>query len=195
MNPITAARMRAGLSKAEFCRQMRLSRTFILRAEEGTYDNPGSKLIEFSTNTLGISKLEFRRQYSQFQSQVRQHTKETVQINPLAIDHRVTARDERAVGRLLTKTENDLELELNSEDITRVFMHKIFRQWRENYWGTYINFAKALCVHPASVENYEAGSYNSMPLLMQDALNEIDLIDPSFDPRLRWCYVYTHPKA
>lgn len=191
MNPITAARVSAGLSKMEFGRRLKLSRTFILRAEEGCYSNPGSKLIEFSTKTLGISNTEFKRQYTRFQSFTRkQAILKLHNLEPLSIQNRASWDDLKSISPVGEVTNSEVDLELISDDVNRVKVHSLFKKWRENYWGTYIGFSKALCVHPASVENYENGNYDSMPELMIDALNEVGLIDSSFDPRLEFVYVY-----
>lgn len=191
MNPITEARLSAALSKQEFSRRLKLSRTFILRAEEGCYSNPGQKLIEFSTNELKISTSEFKRRYYRFQRETR--IRKTENIEPLQIVNQV--RQKQTIISTDAPVEHiqgiyEVDLDLNSEDIKIVKLHNVFRQWREGYWTSYVGFCQALCVHPASVENYENGSYDFMPRLMVDALNDVSLIDSSFNPDLRWVYVY-----
>lgn len=186
MNPITAARVSAGLSKQKFSQTLHLSRTFILRAEEGCYSNPGSTIVNFSTKTLGISKAEFMRQYTRFQSFTRKRAIEAIAgIEPLAIENLTNFSTLPPVEKIKS-SENDLEI--SSKDIDKVYTHRVFKQWREGYWSTYVQFAKALCVHPASVENYENGDYKSMPELMIDALDEVNLFDSSFNPRLHFVF-------
>jgi transcriptional regulator with XRE-family HTH domain len=184
MNPITEARMSAALSKQEFSRRLRLSRTFILRAEEGCYSNPGSKLIQFSTNELKISIGEFNRRYAKFQRDTR--IRRTENIEPLQIVNQVVART--PVG--LVRGIYEVDLEINSDDIKTVQLNEEFKKWRESYWTSYVGFCQALCVHPASVENYEEGRYDFMPRLIVDALSEVSLLDSSFNPDLKWVYVY-----
>ncbi len=194
MNPITAARVSAGLSKQEFARRMRVSRTFILRSEEGCYHRPSSNLIKFSTNTLGISNSEFMRQYTRFQSFTRKKSAEN--IEPLAITNLVDWETISKAGLFVpgplpvgavSNSVNDLEI--NSSDIEKIELRRIFKKWREGYWNTYVSFCKSLCVHPASVQNYESGDYSVMPDQMITALNDANLMDSSFNPNLKWCYV------
>lgn len=184
MNPIMEARMDAALSKQEFSRRLGISRTFILRAEEGCYSSPGSKLIAFSTKQLKISISEFNRRYAKFQRETR--IRLTENIEPLQIVNCVDAK--------LVKVDTSVGLETSvsdfDEDIKIVRLHEEFKKWRENYWTSYVGFCQALCVHPASVENYENGAYDQMPRLIMDALNEVSLIDASFNPDLKWVYVY-----
>jgi hypothetical protein len=188
MNPITAARVSAGLSKQQFSKNLRLSRTFILRAEEGCYSNPGSTLVNFSTNELGISKSEFMRQYTRFQKFTRKRAIDNLpNIELLSIENLAPCR---ALEN--PNPPDDLEvnlIEIESKDIDKLYLHRVFKKWRESYWSTYVGFAKALCVHPASVENYENGAYKFMPELMIDALDEVNLFDSSFNPRLEFVFV------
>jgi ribosome-binding protein aMBF1 (putative translation factor) len=181
MNPITYARTTAGLSKHQLSAKMRLSRTFILRAEEGCYTNPGTKLIDFTCSTLQISRGEFRRQYRHFQSEQRKRAAET--LEPLQVPNRVKS-ELTPVGPVIN-SEDDLE------HFKTVYFHKVFKSWREDYWASRNNAASALCLHPASIENYEEGAYKQMPELIKEALQEVKLLDESFDPNAEWCYVYS----
>lgn len=190
MNPITAARVDAGISKSEFSKQTGLSRTWILRAEEGCYSNPGSKLLEFSCNQLEISHSEFFRRYRAFQTNQRKRAAEN--LEPIQIVNRVKAitinhGPDRPVGSFPTKNSED---DLENNRFEKIWFNDVFKEWRENSFQNTMNFSKALCVHPSSVDNYEKGNYDAMPVLIEDALNEVKLLDSTFDPRLKWCYVY-----
>lgn len=198
MNPITLARINAGISKSEFSRKVNLSRTWVLRAEEGCYSNPGSKLVNFTCETLMISKSEFNRRYQGFQKEVR--TKSTELLEPIKVEHRVDSADlDDSVKRVLSKTTLETAIKMapvgfmqtSSENpIEITYMHQVFKKWRMGYFNAVIAFSRALCVHPSSVEQYESGSYDSMPVLLMDALKEVKLLDESFDPYSKWCYVY-----
>lgn len=192
MNPITVARGNAGVSKSEFSKRMGLSRTWILRAEEGCYANPGTKLVEFSCYNLDISHSEFFRRYRTFQANQRKRSAE--HLEPIQIVNRVKALsptpgpvnpDDCPVGSFpIINSEDDLE------NYKAIYMNEIFKEWRVDSFQNTVNFAKALCVHPSSVDNYERGNYDAMPILIEEALNSVKLIDKTFDPRLKWCYVY-----
>lgn len=182
MNPITYARTSAGLSKHQLSAKVRQSRTFILRAEEGCYTNPGTKLIDFTCETLQISRSEFRRQYRAFQSEQRKRTAET--LEPLQVPNRIKSKQYSPVGPVEYNV-----AEFDQPFIKVAYFHKVFKSWREDYWGSRNNAAVALCIHPASIENYEEGNYKKMPELIKEALEEVNLIDESFDPYSEWCYV------
>lgn len=184
MNPITFARIDAGYSKLEFARVMRLSRTFILRAEDGCFRNPGAKLTNFSCKQMGISITEFKKLLNQFQKDKR--AKSAEDIEPIQIVNRVKSADLTPVGLLSVDIS---EVDLENSKIKTIYMHQAFKNWREGYWNSVTNFSSSMCVHPASASTYEDGGYEVMPILIQDALNEVHLLDKTFDPNIKWCYV------
>lgn len=165
MNPITLARIDAGFSKTALAKKLRLSKTFIIRSEQACYSNPGSKLIEFSTNQLMIGRITFFKQYNSFQEEVRKKSAQDVQ--PLQVVNRIVALDQ------------------STGPVGYVKTHEVFKQWREDYWRSIVGFSVAMCVHPQSVESYERGLYDQMPVLIQDALRSVNLIDDSFNPGLK----------
>lgn len=212
MNPITEARIDAGISKNSFSHKINLSRTWILRAEEGCYSNPGPKLIEFTMKQLGITRNEFKRRYAYFQQEVRKTTAQT--LDPIQVMNRVEAEQLKRslpgqrlafaetleftfkrgpktgpVGSFPVNNSVD-DLVINNPNIVKRYMHEVFKEWRETYFNSTISFARSMCVHPESVNTYEKGLYDAMPYLIEDALKEVKLMDDSFDPRTKWVYVH-----
>lgn len=204
MNPITQARIDASLSKSEFPRKMGLSRTFVQRAEAGCYSNPGVKLINFTCEQLSISLKEFKKLYEDFQHDTRNRTAEL--LEPLSIPERVRADDFDDPNVTLWFKEGYEIIELSKpgpinfsspveplsklREVKKVKANEIFREWRMSYFNATLSFAQAFCVHLTSLQEYEKGTYKKMPTLIENALNEVGLIDKSFITVSEWCYVY-----
>lgn len=171
MNPITYARITAGLSKQALSKKLGVSRTYIIRAEQACYVNPGTKLVDFSCGALGVSHEEFKRKYKNFQ--VEQRALAVLNLEKLEVKNRLRAEDPEETPK------------------RKLYYHEVFKVWREGYWNSPIVFSSSLCFHPDSVSNYEQGEYNSMPIVMARVLKDLGLIDSSFDVYSRWCYVRT----
>lgn len=180
MNPITSARVTAGLSKHQLEKKVGITRTCILRSEEGCYDRAPTKLKDFSVRTLEISNREFERRYQSFRSN---HRKDSAfDKQPLQIINRAAA--------IMTIQSSPVGLNQVPEvDLVKIKTHLIFKEWREDYYRAILTFCQAFCVHPASVANYEKGQYKSMPDSIVEALTEVNLIDSSFDPNLEEVWV------
>ena len=58
-----------------------------------------------------------------------------------------------------------------------------FERWRSGYWTSPMQFANAFCVHPDSVQKYEEGIQKMMPIQIRNALEEVNLLDPSWETR------------
>jgi transcriptional regulator with XRE-family HTH domain len=171
MNPISYARMTSHLNKQEFARKMGTSRTYIIRLEQGCYTSPGEKLTRFASEALQIPMEEVNQRYERFQKEKRRETANRLNLMPISVSGRVTSST--PVG---TK-------------IKPVNFHEIFKNWRETYWHSIVNFSDQMCVHPSSVEKYENGALKSMPIILRRALEELNLLEDNFDPFKVWCYV------
>lgn len=168
MNPITYARMSAGLSKSELSKKLDLSRTYLIRAEQGCYVDPGKKLIPWTCRILNTDKDSLLERYKDFQFEKR--SSELEYRNPTPLGNNVIIPPCR------------------DQNCSEIYPHKIFKEWREDYWNTIVGFAGAMCVHPASVEQYENGKLSSMPNQLQDALQSMNLIANQFPVEERWFY-------
>lgn len=59
-----------------------------------------------------------------------------------------------------------------------------FERWRSGYWTSPMQFAIAFCVHPDGVGKYEEGIQKTMPEPIRSALEEVNLIDPSWEGKV-----------
>lgn len=178
MNPVTYARMTANLSKLELGRQLQISRTFIIRAEQGCYVDPGKKLIKFSCNRLNVDRADLMERYESFQFQKRTDEVSNRSLLKLRCPFPVEKSFKNSDQGVTTDTSGLIE----------IYNHEVFKKWREDYYNTIIGFSGSMCVHPSSVEQYENGKLQSMPNQLRDALESMNLIDHSFDPETRWFY-------
>lgn len=172
LNPVSYARMSAGLTKTALSNKLSVSRTFIIRAEQGCYETPGNKLGSFTTKTLNIGRETLQERYENFQYEKR--TGEVEFRGPLLLGAEVVL--------------NQADHLPDSHTPVEIYPHLIFKKWREAYWNTIIGFSGSMCVHPSSVEQYESGKYKSMPIQLKDALESMNLIAPGFKVNERWFY-------
>ena len=170
MNPIRIARNMENLSQSALARRLGLSRPFIVRAEQGCYDKPGTPLTHYCARVMKINPTQVLELYHLFQSSQRKETlAKHAGIETLAAP--VAA-----------------PLELDDKDREILFNHQLFQRWREGYWNTVTDFSVAMCVHPYSVAHYEDGDMYGMPKQLFEVLTETGLIDPSFNKDVRWYY-------
>lgn len=150
-NPVSRARTFEGYSLERLGKKLGVSKQYLSRAEHGTYSGLNRNLARWVANVLDIPVREVDRQYNSFQSEKRRVTATNLKPQMLA------RRGSNEPG------------------------HVIFARWRAGYWPTVIAFCRDLCVHPASVENYEDGIIALMPAQLLDALREAKLLDPNWN--------------
>lgn len=149
-NPVSRARSFEGYSLERLGKRLGVSKQYLSRAEHGTYSGINRNLARWVANALEVPVREVDRQYEAFQKEKRQHTAQNLAPVMLA------RKGSKEPG------------------------HVIFARWRAGYWPTVIAFCKDMCVHPASVENYEEGITPLMPALVMDAMRETKLLDPNW---------------
>jgi hypothetical protein len=59
--------------------------------------------------------------------------------------------------------------------------HLTFERWRNGYWVSPLSFAVTMCLHPDSVQKYEEGIQKGMPGQIRIALEQVKLLDPSWE--------------
>jgi transcriptional regulator with XRE-family HTH domain len=59
--------------------------------------------------------------------------------------------------------------------------HLTFERWRGGYWVSPLAFAVGMCLHPDSVQKYEEGIQEGMPQQIKIALEQVKLLDPSWN--------------
>lgn len=149
-NPVSRARVKGGYSLEKLGKIVGLSKQYLSRAEHGTYAGLNRELVIWISKSLEISPKSVKRLYESFQSEKRHDTVRTRHIDFLA------RKGSSEAG------------------------HVLFRHWREGHWYSQIAFCRDMCVHPVSVENYEEGITLFMPAQLQDALREVNLLDPNW---------------
>lgn len=159
-NPLTEARSVANISANRLAKNLKLSRQYLSRADQGTYTNINPNLMNFTCEALNINSKHVMDLYRKFQEERRAETVE--RINP----------------RLLS-------VEPIAEGSKQKFHYEIFRNWREEYWFTISTFASQMCVHPGTVTNYENGQQSYMPYALRDSLKQVKLLHDSFDTEAR----------
>lgn len=181
LNPVSYARMSAGLTKNALSGKLSLSRTFIIRAEQGCYETPGKKLGLFAASELNISTHVLQERYETFQHEKR--IKEVEFRNPEKLGSKLILN-----GTFDFTLQQAMELPPSPVEKIEIYPHEVFLKWREDYWRTILDFAGTMCVHPSSVEQYESGKLNSMPVQIKDALESMNLIASGLDVSSRWFY-------
>jgi hypothetical protein len=203
MNPLTFARMQAGMSKAEFPRKFNISRTYCIRAEQGCYVRPADRLLNFACSTLKMSHSEFMRKYREFQTETRMNSIKARDIKPVTINELAEAK---LANQMVNPSsispvgpfKDDSEKVTTNETIVwgrshhptnshRIYMHEEFRKWRLSYYNSRVEFCAALCLHPTSVEYYEDGKYKSMPDQIEEVMIKHGLIGDLIPGRV-WVY-------
>jgi DNA-binding XRE family transcriptional regulator len=174
VNPIRYARAVEQITTAQLARNLKISRSFVVRIEQGCYRNPGTELARYASHTLDIPVSEIISRYKQFQKHVRQNTLDNCpELRPIS-------------GPVAAEDQNK---KFSSDAVTtRIFTHDVFSAWREEYWPQSIDFCTSMCVHPASVKKFEAGLMLNMPEQLVEVLQETGLLG-NIEYKQRWYYV------
>lgn len=163
MNPIITARSLSLLSTTALSRQLGVSRQYISRLEQGLYDKPSEKVLEWAVATINKNRSDpitvkaLTQLYSEWQWQKRESARMDLILRPLEVSEfdRMRMPD-------------------------RIFYHKIFKNWRSDYWPTAHAFCVSMCVHPSPVANYEDGQTITMPKTLVQVLSQMNLIGDNF---------------
>lgn len=163
MNPVSYARYLSTYSTTALAKNLGVSRQYLSRLEQGLYDKPNTKVIEWTRDTLNksldspVTSSAVEQLYREWQWQKRESIKMNKALRPLEI----TVYD-RA----------------KQPDV--IYYHRVFRQWRNDYWTTAHAFCVDMCLHPSPVAEYEEGLTHTMPNNLKKVLNELHLIGEDF---------------
>lgn len=164
MNPISFARNSSSYSTTALAKKLEVSRQYISRLEQGLYDKPNKVLLEWATETINksynneiITTEAVEQLYREWQVEKRQGIKIDKSLRPCSV------------------TEFDLVRQPGV-----VYYHKIFRQWRNDYWPTTHRFCVDMCLHPSPVVDYEEGTTHSMPNALKGVLQTLGLLGEGF---------------
>lgn len=173
-NPIHYSRSLSQLSQAKLARTLQISRSFLIRVEQGCYKTPGSDLTNYAAEVLSSDPPTILNRYELHQRIKRELTiSERPELSPIT-------------GPVAAPNQFQ---KFSSETVTtRIFCHDVFREWREDYWDFSIDFCTSMCIHPDTVKKYESGEMLKMPEQLQDVLRECNLIG-NMETDKRWYYV------
>lgn len=165
MNPISYARHLSTCSTTSLAKRFNVSRQYISKLEQGLYDKPSKDLLAWTAEILNKNLDEDRKVtsaiveqlYREWQWQKRESVKMSKVLRPCII------------------TEFDRVRQPNI-----MYYHKIFKQWREDYWDTTHSFCVDMCLHPSPVFDYEGGRTHTMPNTLKKVMLQLDLIGKGF---------------
>jgi transcriptional regulator with XRE-family HTH domain len=163
MNPVSYARYLSSYSTTALAKKLEVSRQYVSRLEQGLYDKPNKKLVDWTFQVLSKSNSDLIEHeqieilYREWQWSKRESTKANLALRPCSV------------------TEFD---RVRQPGI--VYYYKIFRQWREGYWISPHAFCVDMCLHPSPVVDYEEGSTHTMPNNLKTVMTRLNLIGEGF---------------
>lgn len=168
MNPITYARYHYTGSTIKLSKELGISRQYLSRVEQGLYDKPNDKVLNWATETLNrhleksVTNEAVAQLYREWQWQQRESTKLNKALRPLDI------------------SEYDLVSQPSFRHDGIIYYHKVFTQWRGDYWNSSHAFCVDMCLHPSPVAEYEEGSTVTMPNQLKKVLGSLNLVGSGF---------------
>lgn len=173
MNPISYARNLELLSSGALSKKLKISRQYLNRVEQGLYQEPNKKLLDWAAEILTknrgsgkpITSDQIMHGYRAWQWEHRRLSKDALAIKPITI----TDLDRmRQTGRA-------------DAHPSEVQFYKFFNSWREGYWYTVHNFCVDFCLHPDPVNTYEDGESYKMPKQLREVMEKLELVGDGFD--------------
>jgi len=168
MNPITYARYFSSYSSMALSRKIGVSRQYLSRVEQGLYDKPNEKLLSWATETLNshldkpVTSDAVMQLYREWQWQQRESNKLNKAVRPLEV------------------SEHDLVSQPSFRHHGVIYYHKVFTQWRSDYWNSSHSFCVDMCLHPGPVTEYEEGETYTMPNQLKKVLTNLNLVGTGF---------------
>ncbi|MGS2592227.1 helix-turn-helix transcriptional regulator [Streptomyces hebeiensis] len=163
MNPISHARYLTNISTTALSKKLGVSRQYISRLEQGLYDKPSDELLKWTVEILNrniekpVTKEVVNQLYKEWQWQKRESVKLDKSLLPCSV----------------TKFDR-----VRQPDV--VYYHKVFVQWRNDYWNTSHAFCVDMCLHPSPVVDYEEGITYKMPSALKQVMSELNLLGEGF---------------
>lgn len=190
-DPVSYALELTGTKPTDLAKQLEISKQYISRAQLGCHVNLNKRLIQWIQISTAkefdqqLSRSQVRNWYETFKLKKRQDSFD--RIKPELISYRLSYIPKMRVDPELITTLDTLELpesfpESFPEAPVANFSVPDFRtkfiEWRKSYWSTTYRFASDMCIHPASVDNYEEGKVQGIPGDLKTILD--------------WMWKYTH---
>lgn len=168
MNPITYARYLAANSSSRLAKDLGVSRQYLSRLEQGLYDKPNKEVADWVATTINrsldkkVTPEVIEQLYREWQWQQRESTKLNKALMPVEVTEYIKIA----------------QPEFREHGI--IYYHKVFKQWRADYWSTAHSFCVDMCLHTAPVAEYEEGETITMPNQLKKVLTGLHLIGTGF---------------
>ncbi|MFE1915013.1 helix-turn-helix domain-containing protein [Streptomyces anandii] len=169
MNPVAFARYLAGLSTTKLAKELKVSKQYISRLEQGIYDKPNKTVMDWATVELNkhysqeLTPVTVENLYRSWQWQQRESTKDSRNLKPVVI----------------TKYDRVSQAARNQSDSV-IYYHQIFGQWVGSYWDSVHSFCVSMCLHPSPVAEYVEGRSLTMPNKLVEVLTRLELLGEGF---------------
>lgn len=154
INPITQARSSTIDNTTHLARKLEVSRQYLTRAEQGLYEKPNLKILNWTAETLNKSPEEVLKDYEDWRWHHRRLVKESKSLRPVRINPHYNP--------------------------PVIYYHRVFKDWRELYWKTSHEMCVDLCMHTSPVGLYEEGEAFKMPSILKEVMSRLGLIGEGF---------------
>lgn len=171
MNPVAYARLLEAVSASKLAKELGVSKQYISRLEQGLYDNPNGRVMQWTAEVLDKNSSEdvevnqkiAERLYNEWQWEERNRIKNDRGIQPLTLD-----RYEIVSEAALTGSPNI------------IYYHRVFSNWLHVYWRSPHEFCVDMKLHPSPVDEYIGGGTYKMPSQLKEVLSRLGLLGKGF---------------
>lgn len=170
MNPVSHARFLTSTSAARLSRDIKVSKQYISRLEQGIYEKPNPAILKWTAGVLNsntdakINEATVEQLYKEWQWGQRHSLK----LNKLLKPVEVTNYDRISQAARL------------GGNSSVIYYHLVFGQWLQSYWDSVHAFCVGMCLHPSPVADYVEGKAYSMPNKLIEVMEELELIGEGF---------------
>lgn len=179
LDPVTYALEVTQTKPIDLARQLDLSRQYISRAQLGCHVNLNKRLIQWIQVSTArefdspLSRTQVRNWYETFKLKKRQDSFD--RIKPALISYRLAFVPQPRLGPEVVEDINsflgvstldtleDYSSQSPVANLDCVDFRTKFINWRKDYWSSTYRFASDMCIHPASVDNFENGTVRGIP--------------------------------
>lgn len=169
-DPVTYTLELTGIKPIDLAKQLELSRQYISRAQMGCHVNLNKRLVQWirvgtsKEFEAPLSRVQIRIWYETFKMQRRQENFD--RIKPEVISYRLAYIPLQSLGPEIEEEVSEL-LGVSSlapvANLDCVDFRTKFIKWRQSYWPSTYRFATDMCLHPASIDNFEQGTVRGIP--------------------------------
>lgn len=169
MNPVAYARYLSTISLAKLSKELKVSKQYISRLEQGIYDKPNETVMKWAAAQLNkhvdqeVNQATVETLYRNWQWQQRESTKANKCLKPVVVTH----------------YDKVSQAAINGSDSV-IYYHTIFGQWVASYWDSAHSFCVSMCLHPSPVADYIDGKSLTMPNKLVEVLTRLDLLGKDF---------------